>query len=131
MHIRIEPCARWIADKYLAAGGKTLFSFAENFSALIAFHTAIGKGLRLIEKAVGAPDHFTFYAARHSWATIARSRLLNIDKWTVHEGLNHVDSEMRVTDGYIERDYGNIWDANARILAVFDWSKLEAREMLR
>ena len=70
----------------------------------------------------------TFYAARHSWATIARSAALKIDKYTVHEALNHVDADMKITDRYIDRDWSVIWQANAKVLGLLDWSELKKRE---
>lgn len=45
---------------------------------------------------------FEYYAARHSWATLAVNKV-GIDKYTVHAALNHIDEAMRVTDIYIER----------------------------
>ena len=74
------------------------------------------------------PEHITFYAARHSWATIARSAALKIDKYTVHEALNHVDADMKITDRYIDRDWSVIWQANAKVLGLLDWSELKKRE---
>ena len=56
-----------------------------------------------------------FYAARHTWATIAANEA-GIDKWTVHECLNHADLSMRVTDYYIKRDWSHIDRANRRVL---------------
>lgn len=47
-------------------------------------------------------DDLEFYAARHSWATIAVNKV-GIDKYTVHAALNHLDDSMKVTDIYIER----------------------------
>jgi hypothetical protein len=65
-----------------------------------------------------------FYAARHSWATIACSSVVGIDKATVHEALNHVDNEMKVTDIYIDRDWSVIWNANKKVLELFDWKMI-------
>lgn len=131
MHIRIEPCIALLVEKYKDPKGEKLFCFHRKYASPNAFNVALRTGLLQIEKALKLKEHFTFYSGRHSYATISRSKVLNIDKYTVHEGLNHVDAEMKVTDGYIERDYGNIWEANARLLALFDWSKLELREILR
>jgi hypothetical protein len=39
-----------------------------------------------------------------------------------HEALNRVDAGMSVTDIYIERDWSVIWEANSRVLALFDWT---------
>jgi integrase len=59
--------------------------------------------------------YFIFYSARHSWATIARNDL-SIDKYTIHEALNHSDSEMSITDGYIRKDFSNINIANRKVI---------------
>ena len=108
--------------------GDRLFCFDKHYSTLNSFSIALNTGLRQIEAAIKPEKHITFYAARHSWATIGRSKALNIDKYTIHEGLNHVDDRMRITDIYVERDYSLIWEANAKILGIFDWSALEERE---
>ena len=63
-----------------------------------------------------------YYAARHSWATIAQSKAVGIEKAKVHEALNHVDDKMKITDIYIDRDWSVIWEANKKVLALFDWS---------
>ena len=126
--IRIEPCIWPLAQKYISKGGDRLFCFDKHYSTLNSFSIALNTGLRQIEAAIKPEKHITFYAARHSWATIGRSKALNIDKYTIHEGLNHVDDRMRITDIYVERDYSLIWEANAKILGIFDWSALEERE---
>ena len=58
-----------------------------------------------------------FYAARHTWATLARNDA-GIDKETIHEALNHVDERMRVTDIYIDRDYSAQDAANKKVLEM-------------
>ena len=60
-------------------------------------------------------DDLEYYAARHSWATIALNKV-GIDKYTVHAALNHVDESMRVTDIYIERDFVNENKANDKVV---------------
>jgi integrase len=127
MHIRIEPCIAPLVDRYRDPSGERLFCFHRLYSSIDTFNNALQCGLRDVEKTIES-KHFTFYSGRHSYATISRSKILNIDKYTIHEGLNHVEPEMKVTDDYIERDYGNIWDANVKLLALFDWSGLERRE---
>ena len=69
-------------------------------------------------KKIGAKLNLTdleYYAARHSWATIALNKC-GIDKYVVHEALNHIDESMRVTDIYIQRDFVNENKANAKVL---------------
>ncbi|MDR2586315.1 MAG: site-specific integrase [Prevotellaceae bacterium] len=121
MKIRIEPQIAPLVKKYRDTGGERLFKFHKMYSGMSSFETAMRKGMLMLEEAVKPDRHITFYSARHSWATIARSRRLNIDKYTVHEALNHVDEKMKVTDMYVERDWSNIWEANSRVLELFDF----------
>ena len=60
----------------------------------------------------------TFYACRHTWATLARK--IGVEKATVDEGLGHV-GDFRITDIYAERDWERIAEANRRVLSLFRW----------
>ncbi len=121
MRVRIEPCLALLLEKYRDPAGRRLFNFYNHYTDPMNFNKAINTGLKQIGEALGI-EKLEFYAARHSWATIARSAAVGIDKATVHEALNHVDGEMKVTDIYIERDWSVIWQANAAVLALFDWT---------
>lgn len=119
MRVRIENCITKLIAKY--NDDKKLFRFYRHYTNHIIFNAAINKGLKRIGKQIGVDD-LEFYAARHSWATIARSSAVGIDKYTVHEGLNHApDKDMKVTDIYIDRDWSVIWNANVKVLAQFNW----------
>lgn len=61
---------------------------------------------------------FTFYAARHTWATLARKA--GVEKATVDEGLAH-KGDFAITDIYAERDWDLINEANRRVLDIFEW----------
>lgn len=61
---------------------------------------------------------FTFYAARHSWASIARS--IGIEKATIDECLAHI-GDYQIADIYAERNWGAINGANTQVLALFEW----------
>ena len=63
-------------------------------------------------------EPFTFYAARHSFATLARR--LGVEKATVDEALGHV-GDFRVADIYAERNWELSWEANRRVLDLFSW----------
>lgn len=65
----------------------------------------------------GLPD-FTFYAARHTWATLARRA--GVEKATVDECLGHV-GDFALTDIYAERSWDLINAANAKVLTLFRW----------
>lgn len=145
MHIRIEPQIAPLVDKYKDPTGTRMFRFYRHYSTGNTFNCALNQGLKRIDTALHAtngaareqdgaqgkeqpiPTHITFYAARHSWATVARSAALKIDKYTVHEGLNHVDADMKITDRYIDRDWSVIWEANAKIVGLLDWSAVKKR----
>ena len=125
MQIRIEPCISGLVRKYMDPAGERLFVFHKLYSTNNTFNSALKAGFDKIEEDIKSEKHITFYAFRHTWATIARSDELNIDKYTVHEALNHVDVGMKNTDIYIDRDYRPIWRANAKVLELFDWAKKE------
>lgn len=63
-------------------------------------------------------DRFTFYAARHTWATLARKA--GVEKALVDECLCHV-GDYQLTDIYAERDWDLINGANDRVLRLFQW----------
>ena len=65
----------------------------------------------------GIPE-FTFYAARHTWASLARKA--GIEKATIDECLVHKGS-FDVTDIYAERSWELMQDANKRVLDLFEW----------
>lgn len=123
MRVRLEPCLSRLLEKYRDPARKRLFGFYAHYSNPANFNRALNSGLKQIGAALGI-EGLEFYAARHSWATVARSAAVGIDKATVHEALNHVDGEMKVTDIYIDRDWSVIWKANAAVLALFDWTAI-------
>lgn len=63
-------------------------------------------------------DRFDFYAARHTWATLARR--VGVEKATVDEALAHV-GDYRVADIYAERNWQLAWEANRKVLELFRW----------
>lgn len=120
MRVKIEPMILPLIMKYKDLCKKHLFRFHREYSTPEAFNRALNRGLKLIASELKLPN-LQYYAARHTWATVARSRLLNIEKATVHEALNHADAKMRVTDMYIEKDWSVIWEAHRKVLQLFKW----------
>ena len=116
--IKIEPCVMPLLEKYRDKTSKRVFSFYQRYSDSHTFNANINKGLKIIGamQGVGIAD-LEFYAARHTWATLARNKA-GIDKSTIHEALNHVDEQMRITDIYIDRDYSNQDEANKTLLEL-------------
>ena len=114
MEVIVPDMVLPIIEKYRDTSGERLFRFYKDYRDHKAFNKAINKGLKEIGEQLGVDD-LEFYAARHSWATIALNKCA-IDKYTVHAALNHVDESMRVTDIYIERDFVNENKANAKVV---------------
>lgn len=114
MKVNVPDMVKPLIEKYRDKTGKRLFNFYQNYSDRKAFNKAINKGLKQIGEELGIDD-LEFYAARHSWATIAINKC-KIDKYTVHAALNHVDASMRVTDIYIDRDFVIENEANKKVL---------------
>lgn len=114
MEVVVPDMVLPIIEKYRDTTGQRLFRFYKDYRDHKAFNKAINKGLKGIGDQLNIDD-LEFYAARHSWATIALNKC-GIDKYTVHAALNHVDESMRVTDIYIERDFVNENKANEKVL---------------
>lgn len=109
-----------------------VFNFHRRFASSPSFNRALNIGLKTIKDAINAEislenrkrkpkdrvkmiDTLQFYQFRHTWATIARNNV-GIDKYTVHECLNHIDADTRIDDVYIKKDFGIVNAANAKVL---------------
>jgi len=120
---RMRVAVPWQLEPFLARlkdpAGQRWLRFHLDGKNADAITLRVNRGLRRWAKDNGI-ERFTFYAARHSWASIARSAAVGIDKATVDDCLNH--STMKVADIYIERDYDVFAEANRRVLEIFDFS---------
>ena len=115
IEIVVPNIVKPLFEKY--KGDSRVFNFYKKYNNAANFNKHINKGLHIIANTLGIP-HFDFYSARHTWASIARNRL-GIDKYTIHEALNHV-SDMDITDIYIQKDYTNINKANEKVIAYIE-----------
>lgn len=61
---------------------------------------------------------FTFYAARHTWASLARKA--GVEKATIDECLVHTGT-FDMTDIYAERSWELMQEANRKVLELFRW----------
>ena len=112
--IKIQPEIKALVDKYRDPTGKRMFKFYRMYASMTTIHKAVGAGLKKIAESIGL-DELDFYAARHTWATIAQNDA-GVDKWTVHTALNHVDDETKITDTYIRKSWDPIDKANRKVL---------------
>lgn len=114
MKVDIPRLVLPLVEKYKDKTGKRLFNFYQYYADEKSFNKAINYGLKEIGTILEIDD-LEYYAARHSWATIALNKA-GIDKYIVHAALNHIDDAMKVTDIYIERDFVNENKANAKVV---------------
>ena len=114
MMVDIPKIVQPLIDKYKDSTGKRLFNFYQFYGDEKTFNKAINSGLKEIGSILEVDD-LEYYAARHSWATIALNKV-GIDKYIVHAALNHIDDSKKVTDIYIERDFVNENKANAKVV---------------
>ena len=114
MQVKVPALIMPLLKKYKDIKGQRIFNFYHHYSTADSFNKAINYGLKEIGKLIEVDD-LEYYAARHSWATLAVNKV-GIDKYTVHAALNHIDEAMKVTDIYIERDFEPENEANRLVV---------------
>lgn len=122
MSVLVQPEIRKVAEKYLDPSGERVFIFHKLFKSCYSLSKYINRWLKPLGRKIGVED-LEQYAARHTWATLAANEA-GVDKYTVHEALDHADSSMRITDVYIRKDWGRIDAANRKVLDLIDFSEL-------
>ena len=118
MYVRIEGCVRPLCDAY--KGKDLAFDFSERYCNHDNFTVAVNKGLRQWIARNKLDKDFTFYSARHTWGTLASSKKVEIDSRVVTDAMTH-SSKSAMDDVYIRKDWERVWDANAKVLALFRW----------
>lgn len=111
MEVWIDPRVQPLVKRY--RGKNKMFLFTEKFSKQ-RLRNILEVHIRKVGNMVGV-EKLTFYAARHSFATIAYNDC-GIDKYIVHSMLNHVPQEMKITDVYIKRTFEKENEANKKVL---------------
>jgi integrase len=114
MNVTIQPEALPYIERLQRRGGKAwwlpaLHAIAKDSNACTRL---LNKSLRSWTERNGLP-RFTFYAARHTWATLARR--LGVEKATVDECLCH-KGDFDLTDIYAERAWNLMTEANRKVL---------------
>ena len=118
MKVRVEPEIISIMERY--KGSISLFSFRERLSDSKNFNSLVNRELKKIGVEIGIPE-LNFYYARHSMASICANKL-GIDIARVDEMLNHSDPKLALARVYIEKDFKPLWEANRKLIDLFDWS---------
>ena len=129
MKIKVPDAGRIILDKY-SGDSEYLIDFCGHKRGIYVcryihatFQNAgIEKEGDYLSKAGHTAGEYVFYANRHTMATIAINDC-GIDYMTVHKMLNHATPQsLRTTDVYIQKDYTPLWEANEKLMSMFDWS---------
>lgn len=63
-------------------------------------------------------ETFTFYAARHTFASLCRKA--GVDKSTVDDCLGHI-GDYKATDIYAEKAWDLVQEANLKVIGMFTW----------
>ena len=114
--VDVHPFLMSLFEKYKDPRNQKVFSFANRYCDYTQFNKAVNKGLKEVGKAIGVDD-LEFYAARHTFATIARNKL-GYDKSTVGEALNHIEKDSKITDIYIQKDFSIINKLNREVIEL-------------
>lgn len=117
IHDQIMPIFERMKDN----DGIHMFSFHRRYKDFHTFTVNANNAIRRWREGRKV-EHFTMYAARHSFASIGRRA--GIEKATIDEMLCHVGN-LRMADIYIEPDWNIHKESNAKILSLFDWSAIK------
>ncbi len=116
IEIRVPAFIRGLVDKYRDASHTHVFCFHRRYANEREFNRAINKGLKEID------GELTFYAARHTWATIARN-VLGESREDVDEALNHKNTSTSLLDVYVKKDYTRINLINEKVVGYMFGNK--------
>lgn len=101
----VPPEAQQVFDKYRDPEGKRVFDLYKTFDTMLDAHQCIGYGMKAMCKDLGI-EPITFYAARHSFATIARNDC-SVSMEDVALCLTH-RSGFNMTDTYVKPDFSRV-----------------------
>ncbi|MDR2361296.1 MAG: hypothetical protein LBD91_01030, partial [Prevotellaceae bacterium] len=108
--LKIPPEAFPILKKY--EDETRLLNVHKRYSTYGTFNAALNKGLKQINCGV---ENLTFYAIRHTWATIAENNV-GLSTSLVGRCLNHIDENLKTTKGYIKTNWRPVNNANRQVL---------------
>lgn len=117
MRVRVPDCLAPFVERQRARGGRWWLRAPRDGNEQVLAN-AINARLKEWAQREGLPE-FTFYAARHTWATVARSAACGVPYPVIEDCLNH--KAKGLLDIYAERDWDVLDEANARVLALFRW----------
>ncbi|WP_339656660.1 tyrosine-type recombinase/integrase [uncultured Maribacter sp.] len=121
LSVKLTSELKEILGHYLENKKDDDFLFPSNYDGSTAkyekyktIRRRVNERLKIIAVDAGIEQHFTTYAIRHSWATIAK--FMGISTAIISEGLGH--SSLKTTEIYLKRfDNDTLDEANERIVA--------------
>lgn len=117
MRVRVPGCLEPFVRRQRARGGRWWLRAPRDGNEQVLAN-ALNARLKEWARRERLPE-FTFYAARHTWATVARSAECGVPYPVIEDCLNH--KAQGLLDIYAERDWRTLDEANARVLALFEW----------
>lgn len=118
--IRIEPCMQQIIDRYAGRSGTYIFPILKSEAAVEAYSqyrvsmSYCNRLLKRLSAMLGLQQGLSFYAARHSWATLARD--CNVPVSVISAGMGHTSE--RTTRIYLTSLENSLIDnANRGVLS--------------
>lgn len=121
-HVYISDQILPIVERNRDSDGVHMFTFHRRYKDFHTFTVNANNAIRRWLEDHKDVEAFTMYAARHSFASIARRA--EIEKATIDEMLCHVGN-LRMADVYIEPDWELHRRANEKLLSQFDWSAIK------
>ncbi len=114
--VLLVPEVDALLEAYADPTGQRVFNFHTLYASVYNFTRAVNKGLQIITQSDNIKEkHITLYAARHSFATIARNDCgASVEE--VAACLNHSIPGFKVTDKYLKRDWSQIDNVQRRVL---------------
>lgn len=119
LSVRIEPCMQQIIDRYSGRGSRYLFPLVKSDDTAAAYSqyrvsmAYCNRLLKRLSRKLDLQQSLSFYAARHSWATLARD--CNVPVSVISAGMGH--STERTTRIYLTSLENSLIDnANRGIL---------------
>ena len=117
MRVTIQPELSAVIERLKGEGGWWLNEL-HRFASSKDFCTArVNRCLKRWCEENGV-EPFTFYAARHTFASLARMQ--GVDKSTLADCLGHI-GDYKTTDIYAEKAWDLIQEANRKVLEMFSW----------
>ena len=121
-HVYIPKEIAPIVERMRDNDGVHMFLFHRKYKDFNTFTLGANNAIRRWREDHKEVEDFTMYAARHSFASIARK--VGVEKATIDEMLCHVGN-LRMADVYIEPDWEIHKKANEKIITLFDWSPIQ------